>query len=252
MKRSIAVFFLLAGFSTSAVWSQDLATTIEMVRVPAGCFNMGTQGFEKHEQPQHKVCLDSFDIGKFEVTQQQWRLLMGDVGAYHAECGLNCPVDQVSWNDAQEFIKKLNAQGKGVFRLPTEAEWEYACRSGGKDETWSGSNDFAQGGDIAWLKPYAGNHTHPVGEKKPNGLGIHDMSGNVWEWVQDMFVTPYPTGVEKNPRIDASAEGKRVIRGGSWDGKINYIRCGIRNRYAPDFRDSDGRVGVRLVREVAR
>lgn len=253
MKRSAILASFLVCLGSSAAYGEDAAPTIEMVRVPGGCFQMGTVGYEKHEQPIHKVCVDSFDIGKFEVTQAQWRAVMGSNASKFTTCGDTCPVDQASWNQAQEFIQKLNARGKGVFRLPTEAEWEYACRSGGKDEIWPGGVVADGISDVAWFnKEAAGNQPHPVGTKKPNGLGIHDMAGNVWEWVQDKFVTPYPIAVENNPRIEHGGEEKRVMRGGSWDGKVNYVRCGIRNRYVPDFADAVGRVGLRVVRDIPR
>jgi formylglycine-generating enzyme required for sulfatase activity len=232
----------------------DVASAIEMVSIPAGCFRMGSEGYEKHERPVHEVCVDGFAIGKYEITQGQWKAVMGgENAALFSSCGDKCPVDQVSWNQAQEFIRKLNAENKGVFRLPTEAEWEYACRSGGKDETWPGGVSAEYVYDIAWFdKEAAGEQTHPVGTKKPNGLGVHDMAGNVWEWVQDKFVTPYPTNVTKNPRIESGGEEKRVMRGGSWEQKTSYVRCGIRNRYAPRYVDARGRVGMRVVRELTR
>lgn len=255
MKRKLVLLTATCTFVASAATAQtsNVASGIEMVRVPGGCFQMGTAGYEKHERPIHEVCVDSFDIGKYEVTQAQWKVAMGMNSSKFSACGDNCPVDQISWNDAQEFIRKLNAEGKGVFRMPTEAEWEYACRSGGKDEIWPGGVSAAYVHDIAWFdKAAAGDRTHPVGGKSPNGLGIHDMAGNVWEWVQDKFVTPYPSGVAKNPRIESGGEEKRVMRGGSWAQKLNYVRCGVRSRYEPEFVDPHGRVGLRVVREIAR
>ncbi|MDQ5878131.1 MAG: Serine/threonine-protein kinase pkn1 [Pseudomonadota bacterium] len=254
MNREILLLAATCTFLASlpTAMANDVATTIEMVRVPGGCFQMGTATYEIHERPVHEVCVDSFEIGKYEVTQAQWQAVMDSKGSKFAACGDNCPVDQISWNQAQEFIHKLNAAGRGTFRLPTEAEWEYACRSGGKNEVWPGGVTAAYVYDVAWFdKEAAGNQTHPVGTKKPNGLGIHDMAGNVWEWVQDKFVTPYPTAVAKNPRIESGGEEKRVMRGGSWAQKLNYVRCGIRSRYEPEFVDHLGRVGMRVVREIS-
>lgn len=223
-----------------AAQAQSVVPAIELVRVPGGCFQMGSETGEKHERPVHKVCLETFDIGKVEVTQGQWRAVIGSNPSRFAG-GDNFPVEQVSWNEAQEFIKRLNAQNAGTWRLPTEAEWEYACRSGGKDEQYAGAS-AANVGDVAWYnKAEAGNMTHAVAGKKPNGLGIHDMSGNVWEWVQDTFTTPYG---------GSNRESKRVLRGGSWDGKTNYVRCAIRNRNEADKRDP--RLGFRVVKEVAK
>lgn len=255
MKKSLlllaAALTPLAG--TANAQANDVASSIEMVRVPGGCFQMGSAGYEIHEKPVHEVCLDTFEIGKYEVTQAQWKAVMGSNSSRFVGCGDNCPVDQISWDQAQEFVRRMSSAGKGVFRLPTEAEWEYACRSGGKDETWPGGVSSAYVQDIAWFnKIAAGEQTHSVGTKKPNGLGIYDMAGNVWEWVQDKFVTPYPAAASKNPRIESGGEEKRVMRGGSWAQKMNYVRCSIRSRYEPEFVDQLGRVGVRVVREVAR
>jgi formylglycine-generating enzyme required for sulfatase activity len=212
---------------------------VEMVRVPGGCFQMGSEAGEKHEKPVHQVCLKDFEIGKTEVTQGQWQAVMGSNPSKFPLSDKH-PVDNVSWNEAQAFIQRLNAAGGPRYRLPTEAEWEYACRSGGKDETFSGTSNGGEVSQVAWFnKDEAGNMTHPVGTKKPNGLGIHDMSGNVWEWTADLFVSPYVTGTTEN---------KYVARGGSWDGKINYVRCAIRNRYDADRRDY--RIGLRLARDA--
>jgi formylglycine-generating enzyme required for sulfatase activity len=243
-----AAILLLA----SAARAQSPLPSIELVRVPGGCFQMGSETGEKHERPVHKVCVDSFEIGKLEVTQAQWQTVMGTKPSNFAACGETCPVEQVSWNDAQEFIARLNARKQGVFRLPTEAEWEYACRSGGKDEVFPGGVAASEVSKIAWHnKDEIGNQTHPVGTKNPNGLGLHDMSGNVWEWVHDAFVTPYDVSAgEKNPRVEKSVEQKRVIRGGSWNQKVNYVRCAIRARYEPGVRDS--RIGLRLVKETSK
>ncbi len=256
MKRTRQVLAALA-FATAgtlpAAHGSGLAADIELVRVPGGCYSMGSTGYEKHELPVHEACVDSFEIGKYEITQGQWKAVMGTNPSKFAGCGDNCPVDRVSWLQAQEFLSRLNAQGSGVYRLPTEAEWEYACRSGGKQETWPGVVSADRVYDIAWFnKEGAGNQTHPVGTKQPNGLGLHDMAGNVWEWVQDKFVSPYPVSSTKNPRVETGGEEKRVMRGGSWAQKVNYVRCSIRSRYEPEFVDVLGRVGLRVVRESGR
>jgi formylglycine-generating enzyme required for sulfatase activity len=240
MRTEIAAWVgaaLLAGIQVQAQ-AQSQAPAIQMVRVPGACYMMGSDTGEKHEKPVHKECVGSFEIGKLEVTQGQWKSLMG-ANPSKFTGGDDLPVENVSWDAVQEFIKRLNAQAGGGYRLPTEAEWEFACRSGGKDEEYAGAG-VESVRDIAWYnKEDAGNMTHPVGTKKPNGLGIHDMSGNVWEWVQDTFTTPYG-GSDK--------ETKRVMRGGSWDGKIRYVRCAIRNRQHPDYHDY--RAGFRLARDV--
>lgn len=227
---------------TSAVYADN---RMEFVNVPGGCFEMGTDGGEKHEKPVHQVCLDSFAIGKFEVTQGQWQAVMGSNPSRFSTCGPDCPVEQVSWNDVQEFIRVLNAKNQGVYRLPTEAEWEYACRSAGKAEEYASGAGIDDLHRVAWFKDISAQQTHAVGTKEPNNLGIYDMNGNVWEWVQDTFTTPYDASLNKNPVQKGGQE--RVLRGGSWDGKARYVRCHIRNRNPPDRRD--WRLGVRLVRE---
>lgn len=248
MRFLIGLAALSAALAAPLAKANEALPNISMVRVPAGCFDMGSPVHEKHERPVHKVCLKSFDLGKTEVTQAQWRTVMGDNPSQYAACD-DCPVERVSWNHAQVFIHKLNQRGGARYRLPSEAEWEYACRSGGKDEVWPGVTTPNEVDDIAWFnKATAGHRTHPVGTKKPNGLGLHDMAGNVWEWVQDRFVTPYPVTPENNPVIESGGEDKRVTRGGSFHGKVNYVRCGIRNRYAEDH--TDGRIGLRLARDL--
>lgn len=249
MKKTLWLAALLALASAHPAHAQSTAPAIEMIKVPGGCYQMGALAVEKHEKPAHQVCLKAFELGKTEVTQGQWRAMMGSNPSQYATCGEACPVERISWNQAQEFIQKLNAQTQGRYRLPSEAEWEYACRSGGKDEAWPGTNAPEEVGEFAWFdKGSADNQTHPTGTKKPNGLGLHDMAGNVWEWVQDRFVSPYPTSPENNPVIESGGEDKRVARGGSFHGKVNYVRCGIRNRYAAHH--TDGRIGLRLARDL--
>lgn len=236
MKHSMWLAALPLAWSAFAHAQSPAA--IEMVRVPGGCFQMGSETGEKHERPVLRQCVKDFEIGRTEVTQGQWRAVMGSNPSRFS--GDAHPVEMVTWHEAQEFVRRLNAAGGGKWRLPTEAEWEYACRSGGKDEAYAGLSTSLELSQIAWFnKDEAGNMTHAVATKRANGLGLHDMSGNVWEWTQDHFVTPY--GGDR-------PEPKYVIRGGSWDGKANYVRCAIRNRYEPERRDS--RIGLRVVREL--
>lgn len=238
MKKKRMMLAVLPLALAAAVQAQT-PTRIDMVRVPGGCYGMGSETGEKHERPVHQVCLKDFQIGRTEVTQGQWKAVMGS-NPSKFPISDDYPVDNLTWTEAQDFIQRLNAAGGPKYRLPTEAEWEYACRSGGKDEVYAGTSNAAEAGEYAWFnKDDAGNMTHPVGIKKPNGLGIHDMSGNLWEWTADVFVTPYGGPI---------AEGKYVTRGGSWNGKVNYVRCAIRNRYAADHRDF--RIGMRLARDV--
>lgn len=223
----------------------DDFTSMEFVYVKGGCYQMGDTFGDgsSDEKPVHEVCVDDYYIGKYEVTQGQWEKVIGSNPSDFKDCGENCPVEGVSWNDVQEFIKKLNSQTDGKYRLPTEVEWEYACRSGGKNEKYSGGSDVESAG---WYSSNSGSKTHQVGTKSPNGLGIYDMSGNVWEWVQDWYSSSaYKEHSRKNPIYD-SPGSPRVIRGGSWDNYPQFLRCAYRIYASPDGRDRI--LGFRLLR----
>ncbi len=216
--------------------------SFEMVRVEGGTFRMGATSEQEDdadsdEKPVHSVTLSSYYIGKTEVTQALWQAVMGSNPS--AFQGADLPVECVSWNDCQEFIQKLNRLTGRNFRLPTEAEWEFACRGGNKSNgyKYSGSNDID---NVAWYDGYSG--AHPVGTKAPNELGIYDMSGNVWEWCSDWYAdyTSYsqtdPTGPQSGSR--------RVYRGGSWSSIARGCRSSDRSCYDPTDRNSD--LGLRL------
>jgi formylglycine-generating enzyme required for sulfatase activity len=209
------------------------ATGMELVFVEGGCYQMGdTFGDGKSdEKPVHEVCVDDFYIGKYEVTQGQWEAIMGrdKYSKFFNECGDNCPVVNVSWSDIQNFINRLNEKTGKKYRLPTEAEWEYAARSGGKNEKWAGTSNELEVGDYTWYDKNSGSKTHPVGQKKPNGLGIYDMSGNVWEWLNDWYDENYYKNSPKDNPNGPSSGTPRVLRGGSWDNDASDTR--IANRY---------------------
>ncbi|MDF1580038.1 MAG: SUMF1/EgtB/PvdO family nonheme iron enzyme [Desulfuromonadales bacterium] len=212
----------------------QLTGGMEFVFVPGGCYPMGNQfgDGDSAEQLVHEVCVDSFRLGKFEVTQGQWRKVMGSNPSYFKN-GDNYPVEQVSWNDVQQFLRKLNRQTGKTFRLPTEAEWEYACRSGGKIEKYCGGSDVDS---LAWYSGNSGSKTHPVAQKQPNGLGLYDMSGNVWEWCQDRYDSVY---YGKSPRNNPQGQSKgsnRVNRGGSWNDGPALVRSVNRFRDTPGYR----------------
>jgi formylglycine-generating enzyme required for sulfatase activity len=216
------------------------APEIEMVRVTGGCFQMGdTFGDgDADEKPVHEVCVDDFYLGKYEVTQEQWQTVMGSNPSRFKECGSNCPVEQVSWDDVQEFISRLNQRTGRRFRLPTEAEWEYAARSGGKGEKWSATSNEGELDQYSWLVGNSGARTHPVGEKRPNGLGLYDMTGNVWEWCSDWYGENYYQG---SPRYNPEGPGNgsnRVLRGGSWFDDPGFVRAAFRYGFPPPSRDS--------------
>ena len=190
------------------------------------------------EKPVHEVCVDDFYIGKYEVTQGQWKAIMGNNPSSFSSCGDNCPVEKVSWNDIQDFIGKLNSKTGKNYRLPTEAEWEYAARSGGKSEKYSGGNDIDS---VAWYGSNSGRKTHPVGQKAANGLGLYDMTGNVWEWVSDWYSSSYYSESPKNNPKGPNSGSHRLLRGGGWHGNSRNSRTAYRHGHSPDFRDvSDG------------
>ncbi|MBF0108379.1 MAG: formylglycine-generating enzyme family protein [Magnetococcales bacterium] len=226
----------------------DESPDMEFVQIPPGCFQMGSPKTDKDrdddEGPVHKVCVDAFWMGRYEVTQKQWKAVMGTNPSYFASCGDECPVEQVSWEDAQDFIRKLDKQQDGcTYRLPTEAEWEYACRSGGKNETYCGGNDVNR---VAWDRTNSENTTYRVGGKAPNGLGLYDMSGNVWEWVSDWYDGKfYANSPRDNPKGPSSGSA-RVGRGGGWDSNPANVRSAYRNYDGPGSRYSG--LGFRLSR----
>ena len=197
--------------------------SFDMVSVAGGAFTMGAtseQGSEadSDEKPTHKVTLSDYMIAKTEVTQELWQAVMGSNPSYFK--GNNLPVENVSWHDCQEFIKKLNSLTGLNFRLPTEAEWEYAARGGknSKGYKYSGSNDI---GSVAWYNDNSSS-THQVATKLPNELGLYDMSGNVWEWCSDWY-GDYSSSSQTNPKGPLSGS-YRVNRGGSWDRYYRYCR----------------------------
>ncbi len=219
---------------------------IEMVWVSGGTFTMGAtseQGSDAFdwEKPAHSVTLSGYYIGKYEVTQKLWKAVMGSNPSNFK--GDNLPVENVSWNDVQEFIRKLNQMTGKKYRLPTEAEWEYAARGGGNSRgyKYSGSDNV---GSVAWYYDNSGSTMHPVGSKTPNDLGIYDMSGNVWEWCQDWYSSNYySSSPQRNPQGPASGS-RRVERGGGWDFVAGCCRVSFRDGITPDKRGNA--LGFRL------
>ena len=211
------------------------------VFVKGGTFQMGSNKGDGDEKPVHSVTVSDFYMGKYEVTQKQWREVMGNNPSRFK--GDNLPVEKVSWNDIQQFLRKLNAKTGKTYRLPTEAEWGYAARGGAKSRgyKYAGSNNIDE---VAWYGySKSGKKTHPVGQKKPNELGIYDMSGNVWEWCSD-WKGSYSSSSQTNP-TGASSGSRRVHRGGSWVNIASYSRVVNRSSSMPDGRDSY--LGFRLV-----
>ena len=178
---------------------------MKLMGVPAGTFKMGSSNGDSDETVHTVTISRGFYMGRTEVTQAEWKAVMGNNPSEFKDCD-NCPVEYVSWEDTQEFIKKLNARGEGIYRLPTEAEWEYAARAGTTGD-YSGNLD-----SMAWYQANSGDKTHPVGTKQPNAWGLYDMHGNVQEWCQDWY-GDYPSGSVSDP-TGASSGSNRVMRGG--------------------------------------
>jgi formylglycine-generating enzyme required for sulfatase activity len=240
---------------------------MEFVLLPAGTFQMGSSETDReapaNEKPRHKVTISKpFYLGKYEVTQAQWEAVMGSnpytlsrSNPYYNLPGMadrlrkpNNPAT-VSWNDAQEFIKRLNQkEGHSRYRLPTEAQWAYAARAG-TTTAYSFGEDAKQLGRYAWYgEDFASGSAHPVGQKEPNGWGLYDVHGNVWEWVQDWYDERYyansPPVDPQGPRSGSS----RVVRGGSWHQTATSWRSAFRREYDPDYRGIS--IGLRLVLSV--
>ena len=220
---------------------------MEMHAIPGGEFLMGSpdkRGYAD-EYPQHRVTLSPFYIGKYPVTQAQWRAVMRTSPSHFT--GPNHPVDSITWDEAVEFCRRLSYATSRVYRLPSEAEWEFACRAGMPTQyNYGDEEEFLV--QYAWCLTNSVNHTHPVGEKKPNGWGLYDMHGNVWEWCYDWYAADYyPQSPSVNP-LGPAKGSSRVLRGGSWYSLPNYCRSAGRSNHQPDLRDP--LVGFRVVCEA--
>jgi formylglycine-generating enzyme required for sulfatase activity len=228
---------------------KDCADCPEMVAIPAGSFDMGS--IYADERPIHRVNVPSFLLGKTEVTQRQWKAVMGSNPSSFSQCGDDCPVEQVNWDEAQLFANRLSEKTGKQYRLPSESEWEYAVRAG-SSTTWSFGDDENQLGDHAW---YLGNSkawfsdtkSQRVAQKRANGFGLFDMHGNVREWVQDCWHANYvgaPT--DGSAWTNGCSDSRWVLRGGSWYSTPTFLRSAIRVSYTPDSRSDD--FGLRLAR----
>jgi formylglycine-generating enzyme required for sulfatase activity len=229
-----------------ALQFNDTVCGLEMIYVPGGTFQMGDtfgQGTED-EQPVHDVTLEGFYLGRYVVTQSQWLRLMPENPSKFE--GDQRPVEQVTWDEARRFAQMLTEahQGRYAFDLPSEAQWEYAARSGGKQELYAGGDLIA---GLAWYAENSKGHTHDVGEKAPNGHGLFDMSGNVWEWCRDTFTPDAYSNhsAGPNPLFEDRLLDDRVIRGGSWHPHAWSARCARRFSCTHDFRGAG--LGFRLL-----
>lgn len=265
------LLLLIVLASVAASEAQSLRPAVQMVSVAPGCFRMGDLFGDGYfnEKPPHEVCLSGYAIGRFAVTRGQFKDFAEQSGyRTDAEKAAGCfvydgngwkkqatatwrapgfpqtddhPAVCVSWNDAVAFTRWLSEKEGIAYRLPTEAEWEYAARSGGRPERFSGGMDLAT---VAWYGDNAGDSSHPVGRKQANGLGLYDMSGNVWQWTQDRYGERF---YRESPRLDPqgpAAGTNRVLRGGSWFYDISGLRVSYRDFSSPDYCSSQ--VGFRL------
>ena len=260
----VSAFSLLASpLSQEAVAGKESANNeaftnsigIKFVLVSAGTFTMGSLPHEPgrgDDERQHRVTLTKpFYMAVTEVTQGQWRRIMGNSPSHFRDCGSDCPVEFVSWNDCQQFVQRLNRrEGGKTYRLPTESEWEYACRAGSKTAFANGGiTETSCGHDanldlLGWYCGNSGKEPHPVGQRKPNAFGLFDMHGNVWEWCQDWY-GPYPSGDASDPTGPLSGS-YRVLRGGGWHEDVEGCRSAIRVGRPPGSRA--GTLGFRLAK----
>jgi formylglycine-generating enzyme required for sulfatase activity len=262
MKRNL-FFALAAALCAAAAFGQDAPAPAGMVRVEGGTFQMGSNNGDDDERPVYSVTVQGFSMGEFQVTQREWQEVMGNNPSERKGDGL--PVTNVTWFEAVEYCNRrsrreglvpayggggenitcnFNASG---YRLPTEAEWEYAAKGGNKDPMvyeYSGSNSP---GSVAWYIDNSGGSLHQVGTKQANSLGLYDMSGNVYEWCQDRYGN-YPGGPQTDPR-GPSTGANRVVRGGSWGNDARYVRSAGRGSFTPSDRLSY--IGFRVARTPA-
>jgi len=272
MFQTILLLLTLSLIYSTAMATNNSDPATEFIPVKAGCFQMGnTFGDGYHvERPVHDVCVNSYSISKFDVTKGAFKIFIDSTGyRTEAEIGDGCyvydgiswgkkpgadwrspgfpqdndhPVVCISWNDATAYAQWFSRTNNRNYRLPTEAEWEYAARSGGKHEKFAGGNDIEA---LAWYSGNSGNTTHPVGKKLANGLGLYDMSGNVWQWTADWYDESYYRNSPRNNPAGPLIGTKRVFRGGSWFYDERGVRASYRDFYVPGF--SSSYLGFRLV-----
>ena len=231
---------VVSGSNTTGKTFKDCDLCPEMVMLPSGSFQMG--GSASDEKPVHSVSVKAFAMGKTEVTQAEWQAVMGNNPSYFERCGASCPVENVGWDNAQEFINKLNAKTGKIYRLPSEAEWEYACRAGG-NQSYCGSDNVDS---VAVYSRNSGDKTQPVANKQANAWGLFDLSGNVWEWTQDCWHETYNLAPSNGDSWQSGECDQRVLRGGSYTDNPAHVRTARRIRIYTTFHG--GNYGFRVAR----
>jgi formylglycine-generating enzyme required for sulfatase activity len=272
MIRLIALVLFFCCIHESVQASENKKLAQEFIPVPAGCFLMGNTFEDAYhiEMPVHEVCVDSFSISPFAVTRGEFKRFEAATGyrtdaEKHDGCHIfdgsswkkepaanwrtpgfrqddDHPVVCISWNDAVAYARWLALKNNRPYRLPTEAEWEYTARSGGKEERFAGGDDIDK---VAWYASNSDNRTHSVGQKQPNSLGAYDMSGNVWQWVGDWYDSRYYRESPRNDPRGPESGTKRIFRGGSWFYDQRGARTTYRDFSSPEF--SSSYLGFRLV-----
>ncbi len=252
LKILISALSLLSGYSLpliakaettpGAAWIEP-KSGMQFAWVPSGCFSMG--GDESIDgQPIHKVCVKGFWIGRYEVTQAQFQFVMGN-NPSNSKAD-NKPVESVNLDDVSSFVEELSFTTGTKFRLPSEAEWEYACRAGGAHEKYCGGGGRPD--RMAWYESNSGKETHPIGQLAANDWGVYDMSGNVWEITQDCWNDSYIGAPNDGSAWKTGDCGRRVLRGGSWLNIPTFLRAA--DRVSFDTGNSYLNVGMRLARSA--
>lgn len=230
---------------------RDCPDCPEMVIIEGGTFTMGSavSGDDAASSPQHSINIKTFAIGKYEITHSQWFNIMATRPSMFK--GDDLPVEQITWKQAWEFTRKLSEKTGQSYRLPTEAEWEYAARAGSQTDYYFGT-DQSHLPDHSWFDENSDETTHPVGQKPANNYGLYDMYGNVWEWTLDCWNTSYEGAPTDGSAWTSGDCSMRVVRGGSWYNKIRYINSTARARYSSEIRYNSKGGGLRVVRELTQ
>lgn len=232
---------------SGGLWIEPV-TGAELVRIPGGTFLMGSTGGAEDEHPEHEVRLPAFYIGRFELTRAQWVRVTGEDPSHFEPCP-ECPVEQVSWRDIEGFLARIRERGGLPLRLPSEAEWEFAAAGGDRRQTWPGTDDPEELPDYAWFKGRFEGRVHPVGRKKPNAFGLHDLAGNVAEWCLDWYDAGYYSRAPAESPGGPEAGARRVVRGGSFLASADSLRTSRRAATDPDARRRS--IGFRMAMDSA-